>query len=115
MQYWFTDPVSEWFPALTGRISVSTVQGSEWLPDHEFTKRVEKYKLLQSCAENDYNCVFSWGQNSDLAFSYVYMTKRSARAEKLNSPMMNSLEISDHLQLVFDNPRVWIFKIVHNP
>ena len=31
---WGLDPVSEWFPALSGRISVSTVQGSEWLTDN---------------------------------------------------------------------------------
>jgi hypothetical protein len=43
------DPISEWFPAISKRISVSTVQGGEWLPDQQFKKQIERYKLLQSC------------------------------------------------------------------
>lgn len=36
---WADDEVSEWFPLLSGQVSISTVQGTEWLADKEFRKR----------------------------------------------------------------------------
>ena len=112
---WFTDPISEWFPALSRRISVSTVQGSEWLPDHEFTKQSKRYTLLQGCAEQDYSCTLSWAMNNDISFSYLYTTKRNGGDQGLSLPSINSMMTSDRLQLVFDNPGVSIFKLASNP
>lgn len=43
---WAADAPAEWFPALAQRASVSTVQGAEWLPDHEFRRRVELHNRL---------------------------------------------------------------------
>ncbi len=33
-----TSPIQEWFPALTDRVSLSVIQGYEWLPG-EFNRR----------------------------------------------------------------------------
>lgn len=112
---WFTDPISEWFPALSGRISVSTVQGSEWLPDHQIKKQIVRYNQLQSCAELDYSCVRSWAKDNDISFSYLYVSKRNDDDQGLSLPAINSIMTSDQLRLVFDNPGVSIFKIAGNP
>ena len=114
-QYWFTDTTSEWFPALTKRISVSTVQGSEWLPDDEFAMHVERYTLLQNCAEKDFSCVFAWRRNTNISFSYLYATKRTRGDQGLYQPAVNSEMTSEQLQLVFDNPGVSIYKIIDHP
>ena len=38
---WEIDSTSEWFPALTGRTSLVTVQGTEWLPEGIYSKTQE--------------------------------------------------------------------------
>ena len=39
-----TDPLSEWFPALTGRVSLVTVQGHEWTLDSPLLENLRVYK-----------------------------------------------------------------------
>ncbi len=56
---WESDSILEWFPALSNRISLSTVQGSEWLPDDQFKTHIERYKQLQSCTNKDWSCVIN--------------------------------------------------------
>ena len=46
---WPVDRSSEWFPVLAQRVSVGTVQGSEWLPSGEFARRVEANDDLRTC------------------------------------------------------------------
>jgi len=112
---WFTDPISEWFPALARRISVSTVQGSEWLPDHQIKKQIVRYNQLQSCSEQDTSCILSWAKNNDISFSYLYVSKRNGGDNGISMPAINSMMTSDRLQLAFDNPGVSIFKLAGNP
>ena len=40
---WQSDAIMEWFPALTGRNSLLTVQGTEWKNDGFFSKQVKAY------------------------------------------------------------------------
>lgn len=112
---WFTDPISEWFPALSERISVSTAQGSEWLPDRQFAMQIESFSQLQSCTEQDYSCILTWAKNNDISFSYLYVIKPKAGETIISLPITHSLVTSDHLQLVFDNPGVSIFNVIDNP
>ena len=110
-QYWEDDPVSEWFPALTSRISVSTVQGSEWLPEQKFSQQIERYNLLQSCTSEDMACILQWAENAKDPFSYFYAVK----SENVSLSMNNSLSTSNQFQLIFDNPGVSVFKMGDNP
>jgi len=48
--HWSTDGTAEWFPVLAARVSLTTVQGLEWFPAHEYAKRevfVREIKNLQ--------------------------------------------------------------------
>jgi hypothetical protein len=48
---WSRDYVAEWFPVLSGRRSLVTAQGLEWMPDEAFerrTKDIKKLKHLQN-------------------------------------------------------------------
>lgn len=51
--FWGADPISEWFPALTGKVNIGTVQGSEWLGKPEFTRRMRIANRLQECMSPD--------------------------------------------------------------
>ncbi len=60
---WPIDATSEWFPALTGRQSVATPQGTEWLGPGAFQEHEARYKWLQSCAAaTDLACARLWSE-----------------------------------------------------
>jgi hypothetical protein len=68
-----TDSVSEWFPVLSRRISVATVQGYEWLPGRQFERRWERYDALQDCAKRDVECLRAWARHEHVAVTHVYL------------------------------------------
>lgn len=49
------DTTSEWFPALTERRSLTTIQGREWLNDKDFNEFIGKWIEVQSC--KSYSCL----------------------------------------------------------
>lgn len=72
---WANDRVAEWFPVLAQRHSVATVQGSEWLPNGEFTRRYEASEALADCAASDVGCVEQWSASWAKPFNYLYVAK----------------------------------------
>jgi hypothetical protein len=73
---WSGDPDSEWFPQLTHRVSVATVQGSEWLGTDAFETQVQAHRALQNCAgeeSDEVGCVTDW--LVQWPADYVYLPK----------------------------------------
>jgi hypothetical protein len=64
-----TDPVQEWFPALTDRHSETTLQGLEWTLRGNFILRWSQLTTMQTC--KDLDCIQSWGQAMDLSYDYI--------------------------------------------
>lgn len=58
-QQWAMDAPGEWFPALSERVAVLTVQGAEWLPDDEFGQRWKRHDAVRKAQ--------SWRQIETLA------------------------------------------------
>lgn len=85
-----TDLVSEWFPVLSGRISVATVQGYEWLPGRQFQRRWERYDALQDCAKRDAECLEAWARHEGVAVTHVYL--RNGCCEALQQALDGSLD-----------------------
>lgn len=46
--YWHDDYVAEWFPALSERRSITTVQGLEWVYDENWHQVVNKVQMIKS-------------------------------------------------------------------
>jgi hypothetical protein len=69
---WQIDKTSEWFPVLAGRVSVATVQGTEWLQGAEFQHSITRQSRLRACANGAASCLDSLSQDPTLAFTYVY-------------------------------------------
>jgi hypothetical protein len=111
LNIWFIKSISEWFPALSGRISVATVQGSEWLPDHGYSNQISRYEKLQNCADKDYPCIFSWAIENNISLSYLWVSKKYGEKTGVGQAAIVSLLSSENLQLVFDNPSASIFQI----
>jgi hypothetical protein len=112
---WPTDSVSEWFPSLANRTSITTVQGSEWSSGNEFQKLISNYNLLQTCSGKDLSCVNDWAKNNNVSLEYIYIVKPKVGGDGTSLPPSNSLVLPDNIQLVSDNPGVSIYKMVDNP
>ena len=73
----FCSPVQEWFPALTGRVSESTIQGHEWLGDRNFAERLSGLQQIQLCLGQDEHraCIDEQISRLGLQYDYVYITR----------------------------------------
>ena len=67
------DSVAEWFPALAGRQSLFTVQGTEWTLGNDFKSFIREAVDLQECSRDTLACVKSLVDDSD--YEYVYFSK----------------------------------------
>jgi hypothetical protein len=68
------DPVSEWFPELSQRTSLTVPQGYEWLPDRQFMQRIDQHADLQACATSDVSCIEKFAAENDLDYTHVYIS-----------------------------------------
>jgi len=68
------DSVLEWFPALTGRKSLYTVQGTEWTEGKNFNKYVVSTYPVQKClSSSDSSCLD--GVVSREMYDFIYLSK----------------------------------------
>jgi hypothetical protein len=95
-QEYGNDQVSEWFPALSQRTSLTTPQGHEWLPDKEFSRRVklhaELQKTFQTCDCRELACIDEWATERDILFSHIY------------TPYKMSTESNPVYEVLYDGP-----------
>ena len=69
------DSVLEWFPALTGRQSLYTVQGTEWTQGQDFNNYVVSTYPVQEClTSGDVACLDDAIDRT--AYDYLYVSKR---------------------------------------
>ena len=116
-QAWPVDANSEWFPALSGRHSVATVQGTEWLPGGVFDRTRSSYLALQQCANSGGDCLARWSAKYAAAFDYVYVSTGAPGAA--NGPLgatqccrdlTLALKKDPRYQLVYDGAGAVIFR-----
>jgi hypothetical protein len=70
--FWWADTEAEWFPALTGRVSVATAQGAEWLGDERWNDVLASHERLQACAHAGVRCLAGWVQEHPVEVDYVW-------------------------------------------
>jgi len=101
---WASDNVSEWFPTLSGRISLATPQGYEWMPDRMFQVQIWKHDQLQACAFQDASCLDRWSVMTGDTFDYVYV-----RVGDGCCAISSSLMADYRYDLVYNGPGAMIF------
>ncbi len=67
------DSVPEWFPALAGRNSLFTVQGTEWTLGKDFGDFVKEATALQACVPEGAACLED--KLNTTGFDYIYLSK----------------------------------------
>ena len=99
---WEADYVLEWFPALAGRKSVLTPQGSEWLTIGTHARRVCLYNQFRAEGMRSLDSMEQWLSRMHVPYTHVYVSKmvrgpidlEDLRAEFVASP---------HYQVLLDD------------
>ncbi|MPM20538.1 hypothetical protein SDC9_66969 [bioreactor metagenome] len=111
-----TDQISEWFPALTGRQSVATVQGYEWLSDYNFDTVLEQAQSVQNCYFQDYSCITNWLKYTNKTAEYIYLhnpsfTEGASGQTKYQYSTMNFYDKQNSLVEIYHQGSVVIYRI----
>lgn len=100
---WQNDRASEWFPTLTERHSVGTVQGYEWTTADRWREREARHEAIRRCSTQTSRCL------SELAldFDYLYLPK-GPRLGFLSAsdccPVLRSTLSEGGYAVVYDGP-----------
>ncbi len=103
-RFWWNDYLAEWFPALTDRISVTTVQGYEWVPE-EFSQRIISYGHLRDCEEIGPICIDKWEEMNQAYVDYLIFDLADGRPD-----FQNSFENDSRYKLLFIGQRLAVFQ-----
>ena len=108
------DWILEWFPALTGRQSVFTVQGTEWTKGVNFASYVQSTYTVQRClTDSDISCLDSVVNRSD--YDYIYVSKvpsldcRPVQLPNAFRYFLESMRADTGFQAVYESDDVIIF------
>ncbi len=109
-----TDPISEWFPTLTGQVSVATVQGYEWDASRDFGTLLQNSVDLQKCAFQPADCLDAWQEATRQPFNYIFIDKASIESNvggvSFNIPLQQSLLASGDYTVIYETGSVAILK-----
>jgi hypothetical protein len=108
------DSTQEWFPAISKRSSLTTVQGKEWIDGNQFVYEKENYSNLQSCAMNyDETCINKYVRS---AFDYIFLMKTTKIRNCIpqttlysTDGLQQSLHISGKWSMVYENEDTIIY------
>lgn len=106
---WETASAAEWFPVLSGRVSVTTVQGREWLPGRAFAKSVDAFYEAYLCGYRTVACLDGWQEDFSLPFTHVYVPR--AHGNQCCSTLVSSLMADSRYDLIYDTDGGTIFAL----
>ncbi|MCX6072458.1 MAG: glycosyltransferase family 39 protein [Chloroflexi bacterium] len=104
---WGSDPLSEWFPALTHAVSLATPQGKEWtggLWDAE-----KRYLALQVCSARGLPCVEEWVEQGMTRVDYVLVAAYPDSSAIQSAALLDELGASPEYEMVYANPEATVF------
>jgi hypothetical protein len=112
-EYSMSDPMQEWFPALTGRKSATTMQGLEWSLGEEFFPWYGQLIAFQHCT--DAACVNAWAERNGVAYDYLIVfipdeNERGGLANSLRSLGVSMRDSASH-ELVHESERAMVFAL----
>ena len=106
----FSDPTTEWFPAITSRTSQNTIQGREWLLGSDFIFFLGSLANLRSCLRQNGGCVTQWSENRQLGFDYIYLEKYRNDSPPISNSLLYQLNQDGSFMSVFENESAVIFE-----
>lgn len=79
-RFWWNDFAMEWFPAISSRTNLTTVQGYEW-KEGEYQKRAADYLDLRTCEEIGPVCVDNWESRNAIRVNYLVLGQVAGRQD----------------------------------
>lgn len=112
LKTWSLDKVSEWFPALSERKSLLTIQGTEWLPDSTFALKSKANDALKNCLNSGETCLDSWEKENNISFSHLLITKINCAASVNYCPdlLLASIKESNKYTVIYENEGTAVFQ-----
>lgn len=112
-EFSMTDPLQEWFPALTGRTSLTTLQGKEWTLGDAFFPWYEELVKFQKCPNAA--CVNEWSRRNQAAYDYlIVLIPEAAATDGLSDSLRalgGSVRGSEIHTLVFESEHALVFEL----
>jgi hypothetical protein len=92
---WSVDKAAEWFPALSKRKSINTLQGKEWLSNNEFASRESMNESIQDCILEGISCIEKYATEGKTRYDFIYISydntnKKFAELFPLQMSLMQS-------------------------
>jgi hypothetical protein len=110
----FCDLTNEWFPSLTERQSLTTVQGSEWLMGNGFAGNAAQIQTLQGCIDDGLECFEKNSEQFPFEYVYISIASPTKNCEASNSPttrgLVIALENTEEYSIVYRSEKVAIFE-----
>jgi hypothetical protein len=106
----FSDPTAEWFPALTDRTSLNTIQGREWLLGSDFIPFLGSLDHLRLCLLESASCVTQWAETRQFSFKYIYIEKQKDQKPLSPISLLYLLHRDVNYVPVFENEGAIIFE-----
>ena len=109
------DSVLEWFPALTGRQSIYTVQGTEWTKGANFNDYVRSTYAVQEClSSGDASCLDEAVSRSAYDFMYVSKILRVDNCipldvQKTFPYFLEHMRVDEDFEAIYETEGVIIF------
>jgi hypothetical protein len=112
-EFSMSDPMQEWFPALTKQHSATTLQGLEWTLAEKFFPWYEQLVSFQNCADVD--CVNQWSKSNSVNYDYLIVTIPPKDDESKFGKSLRSLALSAHgsssYVLVYETKNALVFEV----
>ena len=114
----FCDPINEWFPSLTKRESLTTVQGTEWLLGNGFGKNALHIQSLQGCIDEGTECLTRESAALGKPFDYIYVSiapttqncKPADSSTRTTRGLITALENTQEYSAVYRSEKVVLFE-----
>jgi hypothetical protein len=95
------DPMQEWFPALAGRRSQTTLQGLEWTLAGEFFSRFDDLTQLQRCEQM--MCIEDWSKETGIEFTHLLIDTRDLPDGRFDS-------LQEDFELMYESRDISIYQ-----
>ena len=104
---WQADREAEWLPVLASRVSVTTVQGSEWTA--RFATKAAAADRAWTCGYRQSDCLTQWSDDFNSTITHVYIPT-TERGQCCGS-LLESLRQSSHYTVVHEGAGGTIFAV----
>lgn len=111
----WNDEINEWFPYLADRYSITTLQGSEWLPDGSFGVKRQFYIKSIECLESLEDCLEPLAAKYELSYTHIYLPMAPSSSAAETQAMYLYLKYHLEYTLLYDGPGAAVFSLEQAP